>query len=118
VEDDAMVADVVVAQLAQLGHRAEHVRDALAALARIGAPGTDAAFDLALIDLDLPGVDGVQLARLLRAQGVTRLPLIAVTARSAGDEESVIRAAGMDVLIRKPLTASALEAAIAAAVTP
>jgi CheY-like chemotaxis protein len=43
------------------------------------------------------------------------LPLVAVTARSIGDEESQIRAAGMDGLLRKPVTAALLEVAIGGA---
>ena len=43
------------------------------------------------------------------------LPLIAVTARSIGDEETQIRAAGMDGLLRKPVTAALLDTAIGAA---
>jgi len=68
-----------------------------------------------LLDLDIPGIDGLQLARLLRAGGHAHLPLIAVTARSVGDEAAKIREAGMDVLLRKPLTTALLERAIASA---
>jgi CheY-like chemotaxis protein len=70
-----------------------------------------------LIDLDLPGVDGLSLARMLRAReaqtGVERIPLIGVSARSAGDEESLCLAAGMDAFLRKPVTGELLASAIA-----
>jgi signal transduction histidine kinase/CheY-like chemotaxis protein/streptogramin lyase len=111
VEDDATIAEVIVALLARLGHRATHVVNGLAALAELKA----ARHEIALIDLDLPGIDGLQLARLLRAGGHL-LPLVAVTARSVGDEEAQIRAAGMDALLRKPLTSDMLGHAIAAAI--
>lgn len=118
VEDDATVAEVVTGLLARLGHRGVHAANGLAALAdleRAAAAGADR-FDLVLLDLDLPGVDGLQLARLIRAgERGARLPLIAITARSAGDEEAQIRAAGMDVLLRKPATLESLAKAIAAA---
>ncbi len=110
VEDDATVAEVVSGLLVHLGHRARHARNGLAALAELRT----AHFDLVLVDLDLPGLDGLQLARLLRSQGVA-LPLVAVTARSVGDEEAQIRAAGMDALLRKPLTSAMLASAIQAA---
>jgi CheY-like chemotaxis protein len=117
VEDDATVADVLAGLLAQLGHRCVHAPNGLAALAELKRPGTSAQerFDLAMIDLDLPGIDGLQLARLLRKGDHARLPLIAVTARSVGNEETLIRDAGMDVLLRKPVTTPMLRAAIAAA---
>src|SRR5690606_16371885 len=63
VEDDATVAEVVVGLLAQLGHRARHVANGLAALAELDGGG----FDLVMLDLDLPGIDGLQLARVLRS---------------------------------------------------
>jgi len=111
VEDDATVAEVIVGLLARLGHRTTHVVNGLAALAELKT----ARHEIALIDLDLPGIDGLQLARLLRAGGHL-LPLVAVTARSVGDEEAQIRAAGMDALLRKPLTSEMLGNAIAAAI--
>jgi CheY-like chemotaxis protein len=105
------VAEVVVGLLGRLGHRAVHVTNGLAALTAFET----GRYDLALVDLDLPGIDGLQFARLLRSRGHADLPLVAVTARSVGDEEARIRAAGMDALLRKPLTSTMLAEAIAAA---
>lgn len=109
VEDDATVAEVIAGLLTRLGHRATHVPNGLAALAELRR----ARFDLALLDLDLPGIDGLQLARMIRASAHAALPLVAVTARSVGDEEAQIRAAGMDALLRKPLTSALLAGVIA-----
>jgi signal transduction histidine kinase/CheY-like chemotaxis protein/streptogramin lyase len=111
VEDDATVAEVVIGLLGRLGHRGTHVANGLAALAELKA----AHYDVALIDLDLPGIDGLQLARMLRAGAHAHLPMVAVTARSVGDEEAQIRAAGMDALLRKPLTSAMLAETIAIA---
>ncbi|MFI4969858.1 MAG: ATP-binding protein, partial [Lysobacterales bacterium] len=108
VEDDVTAAEVIAGLLARLGHRAIRVPNGLAALAELKS----ARFDLALLDLDLPGIDGLDLARLLRAGGAN-LPLIAVTARSVGDEDAQIRAAGMNALLRKPVTSALLANAIA-----
>jgi CheY-like chemotaxis protein len=122
VEDDATVADVIVGLLGQLGHRATHAPNGLAALAALKRVGSASApvdrFDFALLDLDLPGIDGLQLARLIRAGDYGPLPLIAVTARSVGDEDVQIRAAGMQALLRKPLTAAMLSDAIEAGGVP
>jgi CheY-like chemotaxis protein len=111
VEDDATVAEVVVGLLGQLGHRARHVANGLAALAELDG----GRFDLVMLDLDLPGIDGLQLARVLRSGPHAALPLVAVTARSVGDEEARIRAAGMDTLLRKPVTTALLRESIATA---
>ncbi len=118
VEDDPTVADVIVGLLAQLGHRSTHVPNGLAALAELQCrPGdtVQARFDVAMVDLDLPGIDGLQLARMLRARDHADLPLIAVTARSVGNEETLIRDAGMDILLRKPMTTKLLAEALAEA---
>jgi len=110
VEDDDTVAQVLIGLLEGMGHRTRHAANGLAALVELKT----SRFDLAVLDLDLPGIDGLQLARMVRAQETqARMPLIAVTARSVGDEETQIRAAGMDGLLRKPVTAALLAQAIA-----
>jgi len=112
VEDDPTVAEVLLGLLSGMGHRAKHAPNGLAALVEL----KDARFDIALLDLDLPGMDGLKLARMIRAGAVQPdLPMIAVTARSIGDEDLQVRAAGMDGLLRKPVTSALLDAAIGAA---
>jgi signal transduction histidine kinase/ligand-binding sensor domain-containing protein/ActR/RegA family two-component response regulator len=112
VEDDPTVAKVLMGLLEGMGHRAAHAANGLAALVELKRRR----FDVALLDLDLPGMDGLQLARMIRTgSSHADLPLVAVTARSIGDEESQIRAAGMDGLLRKPVTAALLEVAIGGA---
>lgn len=103
VEDDAIVADVLVGMLQAQGHRVTHAGHALAALTEI-ATGS---FDIALFDLDLPGMDGLTLARHLRAQGWTT-PMIAISARADSGAESDAKEAGFDAFLRKPLTGDAL----------
>jgi signal transduction histidine kinase/CheY-like chemotaxis protein len=109
VEDDAVVAAVVTGLLERQGHRVVHAAHGLAALSELQA----GEFDLALLDLDLPGLDGFELARLLRAQG-RRLPLLAITARADAGAEPQARAAGMDGFLRKPVTGAMLADALAA----
>ena len=108
VEDDATVAAVLAGLLEAMGHHVRHAMNGLAALAELES----APCDVALVDLDLPGVDGLALARMLRAReaqrGTARVPLIGISARSAGDEEALCLAAGMDAFARKPLTGAAL----------
>lgn len=108
VEDDAIVADALAGLLQAQGHRVTHAAHALAAVSAQAARR----FDLALLDLDLPGMDGLALARLLRAQGFDR-PLVAITARADADAEPQAMAAGFDAFLRKPLTGEMLAQAIA-----
>ncbi|PJK11643.1 hypothetical protein CO614_06685 [Lysobacteraceae bacterium NML120232] len=111
VEDDPLVAEVLVSLLQAQGHRVCHAEHALAALAE----NANHVFDVLLLDLDLPGMNGFDLAAQLRASG-QRAPLIAVTASSAPDLEAKVNAAGFDYLLRKPVTAEALAAALAAVI--
>jgi signal transduction histidine kinase/ligand-binding sensor domain-containing protein/CheY-like chemotaxis protein len=110
VEDDAVIAEVMAALLGQRGHRVTVVGDGLAAMAEVSCN----TYDVLLLDLDLPLVDGFQVARMVRRlPAVASLPIVAVTARSTGDEVKAIREAGMNALLRKPMTGDALETALA-----
>lgn len=108
VEDDAIVADALGGLLQAQGHRVVHAGHALAALTAIATEG----FDIALVDLDLPGMDGLALARHLRAQGFHR-PMIAITARADAEAEPQAVDAGFDGFLRKPLTGEMLAEALA-----
>lgn len=111
VEDDSIVAAVLRGLLEQQGHRVCHVANGLAALAEL----PHASFDVVLLDLDLPGVDGFQIARLIRQREPAdqRLPIVAVTARSGSEDETRARAAGMDGFLRKPISGEQLADALA-----
>ncbi|MFE3971620.1 two-component regulator propeller domain-containing protein [Stenotrophomonas sp. YIM B13575] len=108
VEDDATVADVVCGLLTSRGHEVVHAAHALAALREISAGD----FDVGLLDLDLPGLSGFELAQHLRNQGYT-LPLLAVTARTDPDLQQQVEAAGIGGFLRKPVTGELLVEAIA-----
>ena len=110
VEDDATVAEVLLGLLRAQGHRVEHAVNGLQALTRLA----QRRYDAALFDLDLPGMDGLELARVLRHRGET-LPLLAVTARTDADVELRAREAGFDDFLRKPVTGALLAEALARA---
>ena len=84
-----------------------HAGHGLAALAEAAVQ----TFDMFLLDLDLPGMDGVALARTLRAQGYTA-PLLAVTARSDAEAEAQALAAGFNGFLRKPVSGAMLAQAL------
>jgi signal transduction histidine kinase/CheY-like chemotaxis protein/streptogramin lyase len=108
VEDDVTVAEVIRGLLEAQGHRVTHAPHGLAALADL----EQETFDALLLDLDLPGIDGFRLAQMIRQRegDGPHMPIVAITARSGGDEEARVRDAGMDGFLRKPLTGAQLAA--------
>jgi len=115
VEDDPVVGDVIAGLLRQRGHVVSLATDGLAAMTSLARD----TFDAMLLDLDLPAMDGFQVARLVRRmKHLDDMPIVAVTARSAGDELTAIRAAGMDALLRKPMTGDDLDTALETVCAP
>lgn len=83
-------------------------REALAALAEFHP-------DLVLLDLQLPDMDGLELARRLKADPSTKdIPIIAVTAYAMKGDEERARASGVDGYISKPIDKNSFRAAVAA----
>jgi len=79
------------------------------ALARTEQP------DLVLMDIQLPGMDGLQATAVLKGDAATRdIPVIALTALAMKGDEERIRAAGCDGYIAKPLAYREFLATIAA----
>lgn len=107
IEDDPTVAEVVSGLLLGMGHAVVHASHGLAALAEAAS----SRFDLAVVDLDLPGMDGLSLASMLREPG-SCMPLLALTARADAEAGPEARRAGCAAFLRKPLTAALLAAAI------
>ncbi|MDR6991534.1 two-component regulator propeller domain-containing protein [Luteimonas sp. 3794] len=103
VEDDQTISEVIAGLLQSQGHEVVHVMHGLGALSEIATRS----FDLALLDLDLPGIDGLALAGMMRAHGFVQ-PMVAVTARADAEAEAAARAAGFDGFLRKPLTGEML----------
>lgn len=107
VEDDLTVAEVVAGLLRARGHHVVHAAHGLAALGEASA----SEFDIALLDLDLPGLDGLALAQQLRLRRFAA-PLVAITARADREAEIQVQAAGFDGFLRKPVTGDMLAEAI------
>jgi two-component system alkaline phosphatase synthesis response regulator PhoP len=97
VEDNGTLALGLRGNLEYDGHRADVVPSAEAALTRL----TRQAYDLVILDLMLPGMDGFRLVSLLRSMGQT-VPILVLTAR--GDEGDKVRVlkAGADDYVTKP----------------
>jgi two-component system, cell cycle response regulator DivK len=82
-------------------------------VATTGEEGVDVAtrggLDLVLMDLQLPGIDGTEAMRRIRAQPGTReLPVVAVTAFAMRADREQVSSAGFDGYIEKPISTRAL----------
>ena len=111
VEDNEMNRDMLSRRLAKRGYEVALALDGFQGIemARRDAP------DLIIMDMSLPGVDGWEITRRIRAdEGLRRLPIIALTAHAmAGDREKAL-AAGCDDYDTKPVDFARLTAKIAA----
>ncbi|WP_439598182.1 hybrid sensor histidine kinase/response regulator [Falsiroseomonas sp.] len=99
-EDVAASRLLLVTLLERAGHRVTATVDGPAALAALHG----ARFDLAVLDLHMPGLGGIGVAQAVRAlRGeASRMPMIALTADPAEALEESCRAAGFDAVLRKP----------------
>ncbi|MGH8289439.1 MAG: two-component regulator propeller domain-containing protein [Steroidobacteraceae bacterium] len=102
VEDDAVNAAVAQGYLDALGCSCVWAKDGAEALAR-SATGR---FDLILMDLNLPGFDGYETAKLMRERTGTRrpTPIVALTAHTPSQVVARCEAAGIDDILSKPCT--------------
>jgi DNA-binding response OmpR family regulator len=103
VDDDATVAEVVLGYLRREGYDARHAADGLAALdvAASYAP------DLVVLDLMLPGIDGLEVCRRLRAASAD-LPIVMLTARGEEEDRVLGLEVGADDYVTKPFSAREL----------
>ena len=108
VEDDPAIREGLCALLARNGYEPASLDDFGDVAARI----LDAAPDLVLLDLNLPGVDGGYVCREVRA--ASGVPIIAVTSRDTDMDELVTLAAGADDFVAKPYNEQVLLAHVAA----
>ncbi len=109
-EDNPINALLATRALERLGAEVVHAADGRLALARLADSGP---FDLALIDVRMPHLDGHATARRIRADeagGAARLHLVALTANAGAEDERAARAAGFDGFLAKPLDLKALPA--------
>ena len=110
VDDDASIRRMLERTLLADGYRVELVADGGAALASVERSVPD----LVVLDLGLPGMDGVEVARRLRAKKLAT-PILMLTARDAVGDRVDGLDAGADDYVVKPFETEELQARIARA---
>lgn len=111
VDDNPLNCRLLGLLLERAGHRVASVQSGEAALARLAAEP----FDLVLMDMQMPGLDGLETTRRIRAlpdPTKARVPVVAVTANAMPGDQERCRAAGMDGYLTKPIDGASLSAAV------
>lgn len=99
VEDDEHIRDLIVLHLGLEGLETEAVGDGKDALGRAGAES----FDLVILDLMLPGVDGIAVCRAIRRDGPNQdVPILMLTARREESDKVLGLESGADDYLAKP----------------
>lgn len=102
VEDDPSVRDLIETALEIQGYHCTIARNGTAALSLLSVQGAD----VVLLDLGLPDIDGVEIIRNVRAW--SSIPIIVISARTAGDEKIEALDAGADDYLTKPFSVDEL----------
>ena len=109
VEDDAINRIVVAGMLHYLGYRADEVNNGFEALQALERE----TYDVILTDVQMPGLDGLEVTRRIRAANGNQPHIIALTAHAlSGDRERCL-AAGMNDYLSKPVSMDDLQHALA-----
>ena len=110
VDDNAGNRSIVRRQLASLGLHIETASDGAEALALLRAAGKAQPFDVAFIDMKMPGMNGIELAHAIRSDRTIEEPrLVMLTSVMPADGAKAAREAGIVAYLNKPVRRSELE---------
>ncbi|MBL8299728.1 MAG: response regulator transcription factor [Rhodanobacteraceae bacterium] len=110
IEDNRGIAEMVGEYLERRGYGIDYATDGLTGL-RLA---TNNSYDVIVLDLMLPGLDGVDLCRRLRSEAQKATPVLMLTARDTLDDKLVGLEAGADDYLVKPFEVRELEARVRA----
>lgn len=108
IEDDPRIAAPLVASLQRDGYRCSHVTDGSKALRLV----QESLWDLVLLDLMLPGLDGISICHRVRER--SQVPILILTARDEESDKLLGLEAGADDYVTKPFSLPELKARIRA----
>lgn len=112
-EDEQALSNALVTILEHSGYRVQAVLDGPSALKAL----TERSFDAAILDIMMPGMDGIEVVRRARAHGI-QVPIIMLTAKSEVEDKVCGLDAGANDYLTKPFSAKELMARIRALTRP
>jgi len=108
-EDDDIGRKVALMMLDRLGYLADVAANGLEALESVKT----GEYDIVLMDVQMPGLDGLEATRRIREMSIPFQPkIIAMTARATGEDRDMCQAAGMDGYLTKPIRKEHLQRAL------
>lgn len=115
VDDNAINRALLAQMLERQGHKVEIARDGPSAVdAAKGKP-----YDIILMDINMPGMDGVEATRQIRAAGAcSNVPIMGITANARPQDLEVFALAGLNSTLIKPVTSAALALQVQAMTSP
>lgn len=115
VEDNDLNAEIAQFTLDRAGAIATHVKDGESAVETFAASAPHE-YDVVLMDIMMPGIDGLEATRQIRAldrEDAATTPIIAVSANAFADDRRLSREAGMNAHLSKPVSSQELIEALA-----
>lgn len=115
VEDNGLNAEIAQFTLDRAGAIATHVKDGESAVETFAASAPHE-YDVVLMDIMMPGIDGLEATRRIRAldrEDAATTPIIAVSANAFADDRRLSREAGMNAHLSKPVSSQELIEALA-----
>lgn len=115
VEDNDLNAEIAQFTLARAGAVVTHVKDGESAVETFAASAPHE-YDVVLMDIMMPGIDGLEATRQIRAlerEDAATTPIIAVSANAFAEDRRLSREAGMDAHLSKPVSSRELVEALA-----
>ena len=109
VEDNKTNQLIAMRLLRRVGYEADLAQNGLEAIARVAS----ADYDLVLMDVQMPEMDGLEATRRIRQAHPERPRIVAMTANVLEEDRAAALAAGMDDMLAKPIVVAALSAVLA-----
>ena len=116
VEDEELVARTVTVALERAGHSVHPEVDGAAAWHHLQERFAD--YDLLLLDMNLPGLNGLELTRRIRASHRYSGPIVIMSGRIDADEMEQLTAAEVTCVLNKPFDIAQLQAAVRHSLNP